>query len=179
MKRIVILGCGGAGKSTLARELGARLGLPVVHLDREFWLPGWVEPDRAEWKTRANRLAAAESWIMDGNYSSAWDQRLAACDMVVLLDFGRWTCLARVARRSLLHFGRTRPDMREGCPERMPDRVFMRYIWTWRELKRPIALAEIDRARARGKSTYVLRGRAEVSQFLAGLPQRREALASP
>ena len=61
----------------------------------------------------------------------------------------------------------------------MPDRIFMRYIWTWRELKRPTALAEIDRARARGKLTYVLRGRAEVSQFLAGLPRTREALASP
>lgn len=119
MKRIVILGCSGAGKSTLARELGARLGLPVVHLDREFWLPGWVEPDKAEWKKRADRLAAAESWIMYGNFTSAWDQRLAACDAVMLLDVGRWTCLARVLRRSLHHLGALGPTYvraaRSGC----------------------------------------------------------------
>ena len=169
MKRIVILGCSGAGKSTLARELGRRLGLPVIHLDREFWRPGWIEPDKADWKAHADRLATDPAWVMDGNYTSAWELRLARCDAVVLLDLDRWICLARVWRRSLAQLGRAREDMREGCPERLPDRVFLRYIWTWRAANLPKAMEAVARARAAGKATHVLRTRGEVERFLAGL----------
>jgi len=101
MKRVMVIGSSGAGKFTFAARLGELHGLPVVHLDREFWLSGWVEPLKAEWVARADQLAAEPSWVMDGNYAAAWETRLPACDAIVLLDFGRSTCLARVIRRSL------------------------------------------------------------------------------
>lgn len=171
MKRIVILGCSGVGKSTLARELGVRLGLPVVHLDREFWQPGWVEPDKAEWAARLDVLVAGEHWVTDGNFNTASATRFMKCDTMILLDFNRWVCLARVYRRAWRHLGRARPDLNEGCPERLPDRVFLRYIWTWRSLRREKALATLEEARALGKAVHVLRGRAEVRRFLDGLPR--------
>ncbi len=171
MKRIVILGCSGAGKSTLARELGERLGLPVVHLDREFWQPGWVEPDKAAWAARVDALAAGDRWITDGNFNTASARRFESCDTMLFLDFNRWVCLARVYRRAWRHLGRVRPDLNEGCPERLPDRVFLRYIWTWRSLRKEKTLAVVEAARARGKAVHILRGRAEVRRFLAGLPR--------
>jgi len=66
MRRIALVGPGGAGKSTLARRLGARLGLPVVHLDAEHWHPGWVETPAEEWAEKVRALASGERWIIDG-----------------------------------------------------------------------------------------------------------------
>ncbi|MEN9841777.1 MAG: hypothetical protein RL376_1577 [Verrucomicrobiota bacterium] len=166
MKRIVILGFSGAGKSTLARELGERLGLPVVHLDREFWRPGWVEPDKAEWKAQVDALVAGECWVTDGNFNNASAVRFDRCDTMIFLDFSRWLCLARVYRRAWRHLGRSRPDLNEGCPERLPDAVFLSYIWTWRALRREKTLALIAQARASGKQVYILKKRSEVRRFL-------------
>lgn len=93
MERVAIIGPGGAGKSTLARQLGAITGVPVIHLDREHWKPGWVETPAAEWEERVRELAAAERWIIDGNYGGTLDVRLDRADTVVFLDFGRFRCL--------------------------------------------------------------------------------------
>lgn len=176
MKRVVILGCSGAGKSTLARELGARLGLPVVHLDREFWRPGWVEPDKAEWKAQLDALVAGEHWITDGNFNNASAARFERCDTMIFLDFSRWLCLARVYRRAWRHLGRSRPDLNQGCPERLPDKVFLHYIWTWRALRREKTLALIEQARGSGKRAIILKNRAEVRRFLAGVGGAQAAI---
>lgn len=80
MQRVLIIGCGGAGKSTLARELGSRLGLPVHHLDRFFFRPGWVGSPKDEWLQVQTRLSAEPAWLIEGNYGSTLDVRLAACD---------------------------------------------------------------------------------------------------
>ncbi len=68
MRRVLIIGSGGAGKSVLAVRAGQALGLPVIHLDQENWRPGWVETPRDEWHARVDVLLAREYWIMDGNY---------------------------------------------------------------------------------------------------------------
>jgi hypothetical protein len=77
VQRVAIVGSGGAGKSTLARELGQRLGLPVIHLDQRFWRPGWLETETEEWAATQQELAAADRWIRDGNYGATLDVRLA------------------------------------------------------------------------------------------------------
>ena len=69
MERIIIIGCGGAGKSTLARKLGEVLDLPVVHLDKLFWKPGWVETTAEEFDALLAMELAKDKWIMDGNFN--------------------------------------------------------------------------------------------------------------
>lgn len=108
MKRVLVIGCGGAGKSTFARQLGARLQLPVIHLDAHYWRPGWVEPSKSEWATTVDGLLAGEAWVMDGNYGGTLPTRLAVCDCVVFIDLPRWLCIWRVLRRALRYRGETR-----------------------------------------------------------------------
>jgi len=166
MERVAIIGPGGAGKSTLARRLGATTGLPVIHLDREHWKPGWIEPRGAEWEERVRELAAAERWIIDGNYGGTLDVRLDRADTVVFLDFGRLRCMRGVVARWLRYRNRARPDMAEGCPERL-DAAFLKWIWAYRERHRPGVLRLLGEATAQGKRVVVLRDDTQVARFVA------------
>lgn len=171
MKRVLLIGSGGAGKSTLAVQAGAALGLPVIHLDALYWRPGWEPTPSAEWRTRVADLTAGDAWVMDGNYGGTLDLRLAACDAVVFLDLPRWLCVARVLRRWLRYAGRTRPDLRAGCPERL-SWEFLRWVWDYPRRRRPGVLRQLA-ALPPDRQVIVLTSRAAVARFLAQL--RRSA----
>jgi adenylate kinase family enzyme len=129
LERVLIIGSPGAGKSVLARRLAAATGLPVVHLDRHFFDPGWVEPAPEVWRARVAELTGAARWIMDGNYTSTLSMRLAVADTAIFLDFPMWLCLWRVVLRSLRSFSRHRgDDMAPGCLEHI-DVQFLLYVW--------------------------------------------------
>jgi adenylate kinase family enzyme len=164
MKRIAIIGPAGSGKSTLAHELGAILGVAVVHLDALFWKPGWMETPKPEWRSIQEELVRRESWIIDGNYGGTLDVRLAAADTIIFLDFPRLLCLWRVIRRRLQYIGKDRPDVGPGCPERLTWR-FLWWIWTYRARKRPAVLQKLAEC-ANEKRVIVLRGPAAVRRFL-------------
>lgn len=131
MQRILVIGSPGAGKSTLARALAARTGLPLHNLDRMHWLPGWVERDRAEGLAELREVLAQDRWIIDGNYGSSLPERLTRADTVVWLDYPTWLCLGRVFKRWWQYRGRTRPDMIEGCPENL-NFEFLHYVLVFR-----------------------------------------------
>src|SRR5438045_7642835 len=96
-----MIGAGGAGKSMLARALGAATDLPVVHLDRMYWRPGWVEPPKAEFEAALASVLAEPRWIVDGNYAKyarAPGARMRR-DRVAYLDLPRVVCLACAIER--------------------------------------------------------------------------------
>jgi adenylate kinase family enzyme len=128
MRRVLVIGPPGSGKSTFARRLSEATGLPCVHLDREYWQPGWVEPDHTAWRDRMAHLVSQEAWIIEGNYDLTLDLRLARADTMFWFRSGRVRSIWRVARRIAANYGQVRPDMAPGCPERL-DFGFMLYIW--------------------------------------------------
>jgi adenylate kinase family enzyme len=168
VQRIAIIGPGGAGKSTLARRLGARLGLPVIHLDAEHWQPGWVPTPLDEWEAKVRELASGERWIIDGNYGGTLHLRLAAADTIIFLDFPRTICLWRVLRRQLRYRGRSRPDMTEGCPERISP-GFAAWIWRYPRSHRPRVLTAMRSLGAHARHV-ILRSSREVEAFVGSLP---------
>lgn len=169
-QRIMIIGAGGAGKSTLARAVGARLGLPVHHLDALHWHAGWVSTPPDAWARAVAALAAEPRWVIDGNYGGTLDVRLAACDTVVFLDLPRLVCLWGAVRRRWRYAGRARPDMAPGCPERLAPE-FLWWIWRYPRTRRPGILRRLA-ALPPGTQVVVLRSRRAVAQWLASLPTR-------
>jgi adenylate kinase family enzyme len=166
LKKIIIVGPGGAGKSTLARRLGAILGLEVVHLDELYWGPGWIEPPKEAWRATIADLLRRDAAILDGNYGGTMPERLAWCDTVVFLDLPRIVCLWRVFLR---RFG-DRAGMAAGCPERL-DSKFLRWIWEYPSTRRPGLLDLLDRASI-GTRVVRLRSRGQVEGFLREVADR-------
>jgi adenylate kinase family enzyme len=162
MERVLIIGSPGSGKSTLAAEVARLTGLPLVHLDRCYWRPGWVEPDKGEWAAEVGALIERPRWVMDGNYGGTMALRLARADTVIDLDLPTWLCLARILRRTLRQFGQVRSDMPRGCPERL-DWTFLAYTARFRRRSRPQTEARL----AGFAGTHIrLRSPKEVRQFL-------------
>ena len=166
MERILIIGCGGAGKSTLARQLGEKLGLPVIHLDKRWWKPGWVESTPEEFDEKLAAELEKPRWIMDGNFNRTMPQRLSKCDTVIYLDFSRFACLMGVLKRVLTTHGKVRPDMGEGCPERF-DVDFLKWIWYYNPNNREKNYRLLNEAE--GIGTIVLKNRRMVRRFLRSL----------
>jgi adenylate kinase family enzyme len=169
MRRIAVVGPGGAGKSTFAHELGRRTGLPVVHLDRHYWNRGWVPTPPAAWAALQADLLAGERWIADGNYGATFDLRFARADTVIVLAPPRVRCVAGVLRRWARHHGR---DLQAaGCPERFSLR-FLRWIWRYRVDSRPRLDAALERHRGH-LQIVELRSRQAAAAFLEGLSPAR------
>lgn len=149
MRRVVVVGPGASGKSTLAARLGEIMGLPVVELDTIFWRDGLVATPREEWIKIQRKLVARDAWILDGDlgpYDSI-EVRLAAADAVIFLDLSVWKCAWRAIRRS-----RERLDF---------WMWLLRYPW----VSRPFLMKAISQ-RASGAKVYVLRDARAVERFL-------------
>ena len=166
MERIVIIGCPGSGKTTLARELGEKLNMTVVHLDRLWWTKGWQNVSREEFDVRLENALKLDRWIIDGNYSRTMDARLARCDTIIYLDYSRWACLRGMFQRVIGNLGKTRPDMPEGCPERF-DWEFVKYIWNFNKNNRVLNDTRI--AKSKHAKAIVLKNRKEKEAFLKSL----------
>lgn len=168
MKRVIIIGCGGAGKSTLAQKMGALTGLPVVHLDKLFWKPGWAESTQEEFDAIIQEELRKDAWIMDGNFNRTLPQRIQHCDTIIYLDFSRIACLSGVLKRVLTTYGKVRSDMGEGCPERI-DFEFLQWVWHYNRNKREKNYRLLNEATH--AETVVLKNRRSVRRFLKSLEE--------
>jgi adenylate kinase family enzyme len=176
-QRIVILGNAGAGKSTLATRLGTIYELPVYHLDRLFWKPGWVESERHEFDARVLAVAATDRWVIDGNYTRTLQARIDRADMIVYINVSRYRALYRVIRRSFRYWGQTRSDMGDDCPDHL-DPAFLAFVWNYpkrRGAEHPQMLAQ---AKSVGKHVVVLKAGKEVTQHVDKLASVKETLRS-
>jgi adenylate kinase family enzyme len=131
MKRLMIIGGPGSGKSTAARGIHEITGLPLYHLDRLFWRPGWKPPPWDEWQATMAEIAARDEWIMDGNYSKSFQVRMPRAETILWLDLPRSICMFRVLKRTWLNYGRERADIGPGCPEKL-DLDFLSWAWKFR-----------------------------------------------
>ena len=168
-RRVIVTGLAGSGKSTFSLALGAKTGLPVIHLDLHFWRPGWVPPSEEEWRDKQRVLLAGDAWIADGNYHETLDLRLERADTVVFLDIPWWVCAGRGFVRGV----RERPidcQLPEGCDESAWRRL--RAEWrvagrTWRERRsQPKREHEIISQYAQHAVLHVLTSKRAVAEFL-------------
>jgi adenylate kinase family enzyme len=152
VKRVVILGPGAAGKSTLAAQLGEITGLPVVELDQLFWQPGLRATSREQWRTIQRELVEQDSWILDGDLGpyDAVEIRLLAADTIILLDFSVTRCAWRAIRRS---------------PERLD---FWLWLFRYRRESRPFLIEAIDQHASKAV-LHLLRNPKEVHEFLGDI----------
>jgi adenylate kinase family enzyme len=174
LKRVAIIGSGGSGKSTLARKLGEILQINVYHLDALFWRSGWVGTSKEEQRSVQENLVGQEKWIMDGNYGGTIDIRLNHADTIIFLDIPRITCLIRVIKRRIQYRKSPRPDMGEGCNERL-DAEFVKWVWNYPKVKKP-AIVEKLALLSNRKEVIILSSTRAVNDFLQHVKMREGVL---
>jgi len=168
MKRIMIMGCSGSGKTTLARQIGKQLNKKVIHLDQYYWAKGWAyEPPKEEWETIVKELIKQKEWVMDGNYGGTSELRFSRADTIIFLDRSRWICLWRVLKRIWKYYGIVRPDMPDGCPERL-NWKFIHYVFFYYTTRRPNILKQLEE-QGKYKTVTILGSDREVNNYLKKL----------
>jgi adenylate kinase family enzyme len=161
MKKVIIIGCPGSGKSTFARTLREKTGLPLYYLDQMYWNSDRTHVDQDLFHVKLQAALQQEEWIIDGNFASTMEWRLSACDTVFFLDYSLEVCLSGIDARR----GKSRPDMPWIGLE--DDESFISFIRKYNEESRPQVLALL--ARYPDKQLIVFRNRDEAAAFLENL----------
>jgi len=164
MRRILVIGCPGGGKTTFASKLGERLSIPVHHLDKYFWRENWTPAPQDEFRGILHTLMQEPRWIIDGNYARTIDVRIPFADTIILFDFSKILNLWRSLKRFFQNLGRVRPDMGGGNKERL-EWKHTKFIITFPRK----AFAEKVATLAKGKNLIVLHNPREAQDFLNGL----------
>jgi adenylate kinase family enzyme len=162
VKRVLVIGSPGAGKSAFSQTLAKQTGLPLIHLDDEYWLSGWVRMDSGQWKKTVQGLIAGEAWILDGNYTSTLELRAGRADHVIVLLYPCWLCMYRAITRA---WWNRRPDRKVLGREPL-NREFLSFIWNFPSTGQ----AQIDRLSAFGDARLiVLRSDREARRYVQTL----------
>lgn len=168
MKRVLVIGSGGSGKSTFSRRLREVTGLKLVHLDKLYWKPNWTETPKEEWRNIVAEIIKEDEWILDGNFGGTMEMRMDRCDTVITLDTSRYVCVYRaVWRVANFRTSDDRPDMAEGCDERF-DWDFIKWIWNYQNDSGLRVEALIEKFKDK-KEIIRIRSNRGAKKFFAGL----------
>ena len=145
-ERILVVGCSGGGKTTLALNLAEKFDLEYQSIDRDVrWLPNWQIRDRREQLEILSGLVLRNRWVMDGSNPSTFDIRVPRTDLIVWVRMPRRVALFSLLRRVLSNYGKVRIAMAKGCPEPIPDWDFLSYIWNFERDSAPRFIEKIDK----------------------------------
>ena len=161
MKKAMIIGCPGSGKSTFARALAQKTCLPLYCLDLMYWNPDRTTKPKEEFRADLRETVALPEWIIDGNYNSTLELRLEACDTVIFLDYPLEVCLSGVEERR----GKPRPDM--PWVETEPDLEFIVFITKFNEESRPRIVELLEQYK--NKNIIIFTSRGEADEYLRRL----------
>lgn len=163
MKKVIVIGCPGSGKSTFSIALHNKTGLPLYHLDMINWNPDKTTVPKEVFLERLTSILQKDEWIIDGNYGSTMEMRLKECDTVFFLDYPVEVCLEGLASRK----GKTRPDMPWIERTVETDWEFLAFVKNYNSESRPKVLHLLDKYA--GKEVYFFKSRSEVDEFLKRL----------
>ncbi len=135
MKKVLIIGSNGAGKSTFSYALAEKTGLPLIHLDQIYWHGNWQVTPYDEFLSTVNNEIQKEEWIIEGNNIRSFDQRLPYADTVFWFEFPPIVCIFNILKREWKYRNKARPDMPEGCISRV-DFKFLKYAWSFNKKNR-------------------------------------------
>ena len=170
-KKIMIIGCAGSGKTTLAFTLHEKLHLPIIHLDQHYWKQNWQRSSLDEFTQKHDQLCLENSWIMEGSYMKLLESRAAQADMIIFLDIPRYICLWRVIKRAIFNLGKTIPGNPEDCPQELFNFKFLQFLhWIW-DFNRRYKQTTLDLLNKwkDNKKVYIFKTQKEADQFLRNL----------
>lgn len=170
-RRILLIGCSGSGKSSLARILGSKLNLEVIHLDRLFWKPGWEARKRDEFYEIVSDQIKKEKWIMDGNYSRTLRLRAERSDFIILFDFPSYICTYRIFKRSFkgkLNLEK-RYDIADGCSEKWFDMEFVKFTWNFKKRTTPFVYNTLNDIGFDKNRIVIFKKLSQYSKFLTNI----------
>lgn len=166
MNRVLIIGGNGSGKTTFAKALAEKTGLPLVHLDSLYWKDNWESVGREVFDARLEQELIKPEWILDGNMNRTLSHRLKYCDTVFYLDFSSLSCLIGVISRTIKFYGKTRPDMGPNCPERISPGFYKEaFLYNSKFRKKYYGFMEENPQ----VQWIVLKNRRQVKKYLRGL----------
>ena len=160
MKKIIVIGCPGSGKSTVSRALHSKTGIPLYHLDMLNWNADKTTVEKSVFRERLSAVLAQDEWIIDGNYGSTMELRMAVCDTVIFLDYPLDVCLDGIKKRR----GKPRSDM--PWIETEEDAEFIEFIKSYSEQQKPKVMELLEKYG--DKNIIILESREQADAFLNG-----------
>ena len=159
MKKVIVIGCPGSGKSTISRALHNKTGIPLYHLDMMYWNADKTTVEKSIFFERLSGVLEKDEWIIDGNYGSTMELRMAACDTVIFLDYPLEVCLGGIKERR----GKPRSDM--PWIETEEDAEFIEFIKNYNEQQKPKVLELLEKYR--DKNIIILGSREQANELLS------------
>lgn len=172
MKKIIVIGCPGSGKSNFSKSLHKITGIPLFHLDMMYWNKDRTTVEKSIFLKRLSDTLELSEWIIDGNYNSTMELRLQHCDTVVFLDYPTEVCISGIMERK----GKARSDM-PWVEDGEYDAEFIEFIKNYNLQNRPQVLGLLSKYR--DKKAYIFTDRKQADNFLTQLQQQKHKSSEP